>query len=174
MFLTRITPLVLAVACFLSQGCSSKSPTAAEAKPDFGKLSVTPKSGAGLDGVFHLVLEKKPGVKPPLLLGLLINDRENGEHACYVYQNLPADSTTLVNDSGLGVIPLEAKSIGNQQCEVLQEGTSISTANPSQISVDLHLRFRPAFKGEKHLYGIALDSQNQGTDLEPLGLWKVE
>jgi len=177
MNLHRITALLGAMACLLSQGCSTQRPPAPAPAPeitlDFGKLSVTPATGTGMQGVFKVVLDKKSGGPTPVQIGLLINEVQNGERSCYIYQNVVANETALVNDSGAGSVRLEGKSIGNNQCEVLQDGTS-SSSDQSRVSVNLHIRFRPEFKGAKQLYVIALDDQNRGTGLEQLGSWTVQ
>src|SRR5262252_3832303 len=80
-------------------GCSSPQPASpvaaapAKLKVDFGATELTPVSGSGNEATFTLTL--RGGSEKPAMIGLLINDRQNGEGACYVFRNLTNDDNIL-------------------------------------------------------------------------------
>ena len=171
-------PAVLSLGCLLVN-CGSNAPsnsavTTVPAKLDFGEARVSPKAGSGREGRFRVSLTPRPGGLKPAVVGLLINDRQNGENACYVFRSLALKVSMLVPDSGLGSTGLgESESVGNRQCELLREGTS-STSSDSEVTADFHIRFRPEFRGARHLWVIGQDEQGHGVEFQAVGDWTVE
>jgi hypothetical protein len=149
------------------------APTATPAKalPEFGAAEISPASGSGREATFRVTV--KPGPQKPLLIGLLINDRLNGEAACYVFRNLNSKETLLVADSGAGSTPLgQSTSVTNRQCELLRDGTD-SSEDGSGSTATFHLRFRPAFRGDKHMWVAPSDAAGKGPELKQVGGWIV-
>jgi hypothetical protein len=118
-----------------------------------------------------LRLDAAEGKEKPLFLGLLVNELESGEHACYVIQSTSATrQTMLLADSGVGVVQYFGSSVRNHQCEV---STDTPPPDGTGSSATFHIRFSPTFKGAKHIWGIAMDAQMNGP-AKMLGEWVVE
>jgi hypothetical protein len=174
--------LPIAGLTFLFAGCSSPKPAAPEqqapsaaapAKPrfNFGAPELTPSTGSGNEATFTVKL--RGGSEQPAMIGMLINERQNGEAACYVFSNLTNADNMLVADAGTGSVVMGAKkSLANKQCELLKEGTS-STADASGVVATFHVRFKSGFKGPKHVWVAPTDGAGNGPELKQAGDWTV-
>jgi hypothetical protein len=167
--------LILISVCFVLECCSSKPRSESTASHmEFGDVRVTPISGLGQEGRFRVILVPKPGGPKAAMVGLLINARQDGAGACYVFRSLTGNESLLVADSGQGSTLMgKSESVGNLQCELLRDGTS-SRYDESQAIADFHVRFRSEFRGQKHLYAILQDEQGCGADFKTVGEWSVE
>jgi hypothetical protein len=176
-----------AVICLvlLSCGCSrspeqnSEQPAPAAAgspvtaPADTGGLEVTPREGAGQDQIFQLRFTSDSDVSSQGLMGLLINRTMTGESACYVFGDPKAGDFMLVNDTGIGSVPLGKKQeLTNKQCDLIREGTSIKKS-ANTIEFNAHVRFHPSFAGPKKMFGIINDAQGATAGLKLLGTWSV-
>ena len=146
---------------------------AAPAQPQFGTLSVAPATGGGGQATFRVTLSRPTGAPPPHLIGLLLNADMRGDNACYVFRNVEAKETLLVNDSGVGSKEMgKSPSISNKQCTVSAAGTTSSlTATTADIQFDV--RFQPGFNGQKKIFLIAQDANGAGPGLQQAGEWTV-
>jgi hypothetical protein len=154
-----------------SQGAPSSA--AVPGALDFGNASATPKTGNGREGRFRVVFTRKPGGAQASTIGLLINDRQNGENACYAFRSVVMNASMLVLDSGIGSTPIsDAPSVGNHQCELLSDTKSSLT--DTEVVAEFHIRFRPEFRGPKHLWAIGQDDQGRGAEFQTVGEWTVE
>jgi hypothetical protein len=165
-------------------GCSGKpsasdnppaaTAPAAPAKPqfDFGTLELVPKNGSGKEATLHLTF--KGGSQKPVLIGLLIKDQQNGSNACYAFHNMSNHDRSLVTDAGVGATSMgERKSVANNQCELVNEG-SVAAAEQDGITATFHIRFRPAFRGPKHIWVVPEDGSGNGPQMQAVGDWTVQ
>jgi len=167
---------------FLCAGCSSPKPAAPEQqtpsaavpaapKFDFGAPELTPTTGSGKEATFTVNL--KGGSQKPAMIGMLINGRQNGEAACYVFRNLTNSDDILVADAGSGSSAMgEKKSLANKQCELRKEGTT-STSDASGVTATFHIRFKSGFAGPKHVWVAPTDAAGNGPELKQAGDWTV-
>jgi hypothetical protein len=174
--------LLAAGFAFMLAACSSSQPAASEkqapaaavpTKPrfDFGDPELTPASGNGKEVTFTVRL--KGGTEKPAMIGLLINSRQNGESACYVFRNFTNDDNMLVADAGTGSTAMgNKKSLANKQCELLKEGTD-STSDPNGVAATFHIRFKSAFTGPKHVWVAPTDGAGNGPELKQVADWTV-
>jgi hypothetical protein len=154
---------VILIVSVIITGCSQ----------ELGRISVHPTAGSGSEQTFRLTMLRVPRDEPPLLIGMLINHSMDGANGCYVFQNTSTGDVLLVNDSGEGSEPLDkAASIGNTQCEVLRNQTSVSVTD-SEVNILYHIRFRKTFTGMKRIYAIAQDAENKASELKEIGEWDV-
>jgi hypothetical protein len=179
---SRYLALITSFLCCLLAACSgktgpveesgAKSTTAAKPRLDFGTVTITPKSGSGREGTFHLTVSG--GSQKPSFVGLLINSTQDGGNACYVMQNFAVNDTMLVADSGSGTVAAAGqKPLANHQCEVLRDGTT-SAVDTTGTNVTFHIRFTRAFAGAKHMWGVPADLQGNVPEMTMLGDWTVQ
>jgi hypothetical protein len=133
---------------------------------------MSPATGNGREATFRVVF--KSGSQKPALVGLLVHTAPDGGSACYVFRNVLANDTFLVGDSGSGQILLGAKdSVSNKQCEVLRDGTASSDDGPGLVAT-FHIRFRPAFRGDRQVWVVPEDASGKGPEMKHVGSWTVQ
>ena len=151
---------------------SSETPVATTPAVPAITVTATPSAGRGAERVFEIKALTRPGTGLPSLVGLLINSTMNGANGCYLYGAVANSKMMLVNDNGTGTKPLTGASIANNQCELVQDQSSVS-ASGSDVIVKAHVRFKPAFAGPKKLYVVAYDERQATDGLRPAGQWEV-
>jgi hypothetical protein len=162
----------------LNSGCSKQeSPQAGTATPA-GKpsaISVTPQSGSGAAQTFKVKFSSAGGYKQLADVRLLINAEANGGSACYVYYDLNSNSFLLINDAGTGstgAVLGTGTSTENSQCSVSTLGAS-AVGNGDELTVDMPIKFKPGYAGQKRLIMFAEGQNGQNTDLVSKGEWTV-
>jgi len=159
-------------------GCRPESsfppPPPMQLLPLFGTITVTPDQSAGHAQRFSVRLDRAPGKPEPTYLGLLINARDNGADACYLFANLETGRPRLVNDSGSGAQELTGPGrIANQQCQ-LQAAASVIERRDTTIEAHFNLEFKSSFAGPKKLYVIAENLSGKSTGIQLAGDFLVQ
>ena len=168
-------PLLIVALC---TGCRPESsfppPPPMQRLPLFGTLSVTPDQAKGHTQRFSVRLEKAPGKPDPTYVGLLINARDTGAEACYVFANIETGRPRLVNDSGSGAQELAGPGqLANGQCQ-LQASGPIIERHDTTIEAHFTLEFKPSFVGPKKLYVIAENLTGKSTGIQLAGDFLVQ
>ena len=141
--------------------------------PLFGGLTVTPDEGSGKAQVFTVRLDQAPNRPEPVFLGLLINGRDTGAEACYLFAHVPTRRPRLVHDSGSGAREATGKEVvANRQCELHADGPAI-TRQGQTIEARFRVVFRPAFAGPKKLFVVAEDAAGTSTGIQMAGNFVV-
>lgn len=142
--------------------------------PLFGGLTVTPDEGGGKAQLFTVRLDQAPNRPEPVFLGLLINDRDSGAEACYLFAHVPTGRPRLVHDSGSGAREATGKEVvPNRQCELHADGSAITRQGPV-IEARFRVVFRPGFAGPKKLFVAAEDSSGTSTGIQMAGNFVVQ
>ena len=142
--------------------------------PLFGTLTVTPDQSAGHTKRFSVRLDRAPGKPEPTYVGLLINARDTGADACYLFANLETGRPRLVNDSGSGAQELTGSGqLANHQC-LLKAAGSVVERHDSIIEAHFDLEFKPSFVGPKKLYVIAENLSGKSTGIQLAGDFLVQ
>lgn len=169
--------LFLSIACLA--GCCRPDaafppPPPMQKLPLFGGLTVTPDEGSGKTQVFTVQLEQSTNRPEPSFLGLLINDRDTGAEACYLFASLTTGRPRLVNDSGSGAKEVEAQEVvANQQCELHPDGPSL-TRRGQTVEARFPVVFKTGFAGPKKLFVVAEDGSGTSTGIQMAGNFVVQ
>jgi hypothetical protein len=142
--------------------------------PLFGGLTVTPDEGAGKSQVFVVRFDQAANRPTPTFIGLLINDRDTGAEACYLFAHLETGRPRLVNDSGSGAKELTGQeTVANQQCELRPDGPSL-TRQGQTVEARFPVVFKPAFAGPKKLFVVAENASGVSTGIQMAGSYIVQ
>lgn len=142
--------------------------------PLFGALTVTPDEGSGKNQVFVVRLEQAANRPEPTFLGLLINDRDTGAEACYLFAHVKTGRPRLVNDSGSGAKEVAAEEVvANQQCELHPEGPAIARQGQA-VEARFPVVFKPGFAGPKKLFVVAEGDSGVSTGIQMAGNYVVQ
>ena len=142
--------------------------------PLFGALAVTPDEGSGKNQVFIVRLDPAPNRPEPTFLGLLINDRDTGAEACYLFAHLATGRPRLVNDSGSGSKEVAAQEVvANQQCELHPDGPAVTRTGQS-VEARFSVVFKPGFGGPKRLFVVAEGAGGVSTGIQMAGNYVVQ
>jgi hypothetical protein len=133
-------------------------------------ITVTPSSGEGPGAAFTLTLA--PADRLGNTIGVLFNDRIDGQHSCYVTYDFGKDSFSLINDAGDLAQPFRPPNalMENKQCAVDGSG-STSEIGEHTLALRLAVRFKPAFAGPKNIYVYTEAGTKAGFESE--GTWMV-
>jgi len=142
--------------------------------PLFGTLTVTPDQAAGHTQRFSVRLDKAPGKPEPTYVGLLINARDTGADACYLFANVETGHPRLVNDNGSGAQEINGPGqVANHQCQLKAAGSVIERYD-STIKAHFDLEFKSSFVGPKKLYVIAENLSGKSTGIQLAGDFLVQ
>ena len=108
--------------------------------------------------------------------GVLINNKADGLGACYVLHIPPGNALSLVKDPGSDVDVLDLTkggSVSNSQCLLESTGSSISSTG-NELTLTLHLTFRPGFAGQKNIYLYAENKDGGKANIQiKKGAWDI-
>jgi len=168
LLLKRLAPLFAAATLAICAACGSKAKSEPIVNPPV--VTVAPSSGEGPGAPFTVTLV--PADRLGNTIGVLFNDRVDGQHSCYVTYDFGKDSFALINDAGDLAQPFQPPSavMENKQCSV--DG-SATTADIGEHTLALHLsvKFKPPFAGPKNIYVYTEVGKKAG--FAPEGTWMV-
>lgn len=142
--------------------------------------SVSPSSGSGAEQTFTVVYEDATSAANLGPTQLLVNSALDGRQACYVAYSPQSNAIFLVDDAGNAggpfaggfVLGTQGASATNTRCTVLSDGSSVTTTGAT-LTLQLNLRFTPAFNGPRILYAAAQTATGGNTGWQALGAWMV-
>jgi hypothetical protein len=135
-------------------------------------------TGSGTSKTFTFRFTHPNGAASLDVVNALINTALDGNNACYLAYSRPNRVLYLVNDGGPGSglsagLPLGATgSVSNSQCTVFSEGSSASESG-QQLTLNVNIRFEPAFAGAKVVYLAARDATGGNSGWFTQGVWNV-
>jgi len=163
---------VLAVTVAIGLSACAKAPPAGAPVA----VSITPSKGEGATLNFSATYADAQGAGNIKLAGVLINDVLNGANGCYVIYLRPSKILRLVEDVGIGSLPLPLDSqskVENSQCILYADGSSV-TQSGNELTVKAAVTFKPKFSGTKDIYLYAENLYGGKTPLVPAkGSWVV-
>jgi hypothetical protein len=139
-------------------------------------ISVSPSAGAGSGGVFTFTYSDANGHADMLAARVLIQQQVNGVNACYVYYTKSDNKLYLHNDAGTQLsaplTPGVDMTIQNSQC-VLNGSISTATMSGDTLTLTLFISFKPAFAGNKNVFGYVEDRGGLASGWKALGTFTV-
>ena len=154
-------------------GCGSEKATPSALSNLSSASSVEPAAGVGNEGILR--------VQYPVAAGqtirearVLLNFQLDGRNACYVYYTRAENAFLLIDDSGMkpNKAAAGATVIENSQCS-LDISRSSARAESNGVTLNLALKFKPAFAGGKQVFLYAETSDGANTGLILRGSWNV-
>ncbi len=138
--------------------------------------SVSPQSGSGANQTFTFLYSSVNGYQYIADAYALINSSLSAAGGCIPYYVQSTNSLYLFNDAGNGAIgpvtPGSAGTLSNSQCTINAAGSTVSGANKI-LALKLAISFKPAFAGDKKVYGAAIDAANLNSGWQTLGVWNT-
>ena len=160
------------------QSISTSNYAAFLAKITFGappvNVGVTPSSGSGTSQTFAFQFSDAIGATDLSSVSILFNTSVSTTAACSVTYNQPANSLSLLTDSGSapsGTITPGSGSQQNSQCILNGAGSSVSISG-NTLTLNLAITFQSAFAGSKNIYLQATDSLTSNS-WQQMGTWTV-
>ncbi len=135
--------------------------------------SLTPNSGIGASQTFTAVLTDTNGFPDIANTVFLINGAIDGNNACYISFNRPANLFYLFRDSDQSwqsIAPGAPTSVTNNQCTLAGTGLAANGSGNS-LTVTLPLSFKPAFPGTRNFYVLVADITNRSSGWITAGTW---
>ncbi len=139
--------------------------------------SATVNPGSGDLRSFALVYSDANGRADINFTYVLFNSSLNGVNACFVFYSKGANALYLVNDANNGVlgpvVPGSATTVENSQCVLDGSGSYFSAYGVTTETLQVLLRFKPAFGGTKTIYMNAFDIAGLSSGWQSRGTWTV-
>ena len=141
-------------------------------------IGLNPSSGTSADTTVTFTFQDASAATNLQTAWALINTAIDGRSACSIAYYRPGNQVYLYPDNGDGsqatsMVLTGTNTVSNSQCTILSQGSSVAV-NGAQLSVALHITFKPAFSGPK---GVWLAVQTLGgaqtSPWESLGAWQV-
>jgi hypothetical protein len=149
-------------------------PSAGTALPSV--VSVTPRAGSGSAQTLRLLAMDPNGFANLRWVQLNINSKLSPLRACYVHYDRFANAVSVLDDTGLHWLgPVELRTsneVQNSQCVVEATYSSVS-GHGTDLTLNLALRFKPAFAGPKVVHMQVQNVSGAGTGWRELGAWTV-
>ena len=108
--------------------------------------------------------------------GLLVNQTQNTQAACYA-EYLPAsNSLALFDDTGLALVsgsitPGDSTTLSNSECTLGSGGAVVSAGN--MLTVPFTITTKVGFSGSENVFGMAVPVAGTGSGWQTLGTWSV-
>ena len=139
-------------------------------------VSVTPSSGTGGSQTFTFLYSDPNGGSDIASAQVLFNTVVNPYNTCYVLVDPVHGLAYLANDAFTGYLgPITlgtSATLQNSQCIINGSGSSASISG-NTATVNLAVRFQPAFDGPKNIYGLAQNIAGLNSGWQALGTWTV-
>jgi subtilisin family serine protease len=135
---------------------------------------VSPSAGSGASTPFYYAFSDANGVSDIVSTQMLIGSALNGANACWVY--VVGTTLYLASDSGTSWLsPVSLGSAGtteNSQCAI-DAGASFVSSGGNYLYIYVNVTFRPAFRGPKSNFMLALDRSGLSSGWQARGTWTV-
>jgi hypothetical protein len=139
--------------------------------------SVTPSSGSGASQSFALQYSDSAGATSLQSVWVYFNATlaNPASNSCLLYYNVSAKQINLLQNNGTGWLaatPGAATTLQNSQCSLNVAATSVVLSG-NTLTLNLAMKFAPAFAGAKNIYMHAVDTSEANSGWETLGTWTV-
>jgi uncharacterized membrane protein len=139
-------------------------------------VSATPNAGAGFGRTFSFLYSDASGVASIASTEMLFNTSAVYAAGCAAHYDRASNAVSLRDDAGTSWLgPMTLGSVGtltNNQCTI-DVGASSATGAGTNLTVNLAITFKAAFKGAKTIYMEAHDTGATDTAWLSRGAWTV-
>jgi len=139
-------------------------------------VSLNPTSGSGSTGTFTFVASDPNGVGDLSSVAIVVNLFLSASQSCYARYYVANNAVFLQNDAGndwaSNGSPGAASGLGNKQCWINLQSSSVSSG--SNLTITLAISFQPQFNGAKSVWIEAHDNEDGSSGWQQLGSWTAQ